>query len=679
MTLRDELLATLIPDRLETHPMRQLLVYLCLAATAAAVFGAILTYSWGHTSEAIGILITASLLPLGIALLKRNQSPAIIGHYMAAILFLQILMFAAIPAVGAVALVALSAGVALLPGWGSRAWLGALVIYGSVVALRADTEVESVTATVAILCGVVVYLIVQMTQRLSQRSIKEATANRRRTENQVAVMQRMIDEHFDGYVQLDTEEILSTSNNISSLLGYTPEEFNSHHLDFYLHPEESDFLDKLGVGQEPGRHEIRLRHANGMWLWVEAYLFPDLVSGIPSRSILVLRNYDNQRKVSEQLLQAQRLQSMGNMAAGVAHDFNNMLTVIMGLVEELDDSAISRDIRETASKAAVLTNKLLTFGHGTIRSSEIHDLSYLMSDLGPLVRHALDSRYVLIESYINEPVLVRIEEGLFEQVVVNMVNNAREAMPEGGEVEISLSTVELAENRKGRPTGDFALIEVRDTGSGMDDVTRARAFDPFFSTKQGTSSGLGLSSCYGIVSQYGGFIDIDTYLDGGTTIQIYLPIAETRDYEPQLELVDAPMPVLVIDDDPSVVGVIKRALNRAGYLVKDFSDAGSALNYFETHHVALVITDVVMPKMSGAELVKKMREISTDLPVLFISGFTGEHLDHWEADAMTSFLAKPFRGEEIVARTESLISIAADKLAPAEAVDDPANADADAG
>ena len=344
------------------------------------------------------------------------------------------------------------------------------------------------------------------------------------------------------------------------------------------------------------------------------------------------------------------------MAAAVAHDFNNMLTVIMGIADELPHGEARTEIRRVAGNAAALTHKLLTFGHGERTSSEIHDLSHLMQEQSLLLQHTLDSRYIIIESYVEDPLLVRIEESQFEPIMVNLVNNAREAMPEGGELEVSLQAVELRDEQGGDKDGHYALLEVGDSGRGMDAETQAKIFDPFFSTKEmQTNNGLGLSSCYGIVSQHGGFIEVDSSIGVGTTVRVYLPIAETRDHEPTLELIDNEVSIMVIDDDPGVVRVVRNALVGTGYHVRGFTDVVAAREFFNPAKVSMVIADVVMPDISGASLIRDLREQAPDLPALFISGFTNQELDEWQADDITAYLAKPFRGEEVVARVRSLL------------------------
>lgn len=647
----------LVPEDKSGDRLTHLIVNICTAATITAVLAATLTLVYGHVDYAVSIYIAAATIPLALIILKHSQTIYPAAHYLTANIFLQCMLLAAEPALGCMVLIALAAGVALLDAHGGRIWLALIAVYCAFVAAQSSTELTSAIAAVSLMLAVVVYLIVYITEKSRVRSSVRAEVKTRQASNQLAVLQELVRSSFDAYLQTTSREITYASRSIEDLLGYPSDKLMDRSFSYYLHPEESHILEQLGAGQAPWRAEIRLRHADGHWLWTEAYGAPDIVFGNPNRSFIVLRNFESQRKVSDQLLQAQRLESMGTVAAAVSHDFNNMLTVILGLADELPASETRTEITRVATNAAALTNKLLNFGHGHLRSSEIHDLSHLMTELSPLVQHSLDSRFVLIEEYSDKPTLVRIDEYQLEQVLMNLVNNARDAMPAGGELEVTLQTVELAETSSDEPQGHFALIEVRDTGSGMDEKTVRKVFDPFFTTKQThVNSGLGLSSCYGIVSQYGGFIQIDSEIDVGTVVKVYLPIAETRDHTPVSNIQSVGESVLIVDDEPGVVRVMRNALVRAGYKVRDFTDTDEAINFFENHEVSLLITDVVMPKLSGADLVRRLRKQNTTLPVLFVSGFTNDELDEWQQDEYTSFLAKPFRGDEILTRVEQLIA-----------------------
>ena len=506
----------------------------------------------------------------------------------------------------------------------------------------------SATAAMAALTALLVYGIVQIIEQSRARSAVRERSSERRMSSQISIISHMVEEVFDAYLQIDGDEITVASPTIQRLLGYTPQQFQHNPLNSYLHPDETQTAQRLRPSEPPSRNELRIRHSDGRWVWVEAYCVPDLVSSRANRFFVALRDYEQQRRVSDQLTQVQRLESMGSMAAAIAHDFNNMLTVIMGLADSLPDSESREDILSTTNKASALTNKLLTFGHNVPHDAEVHDLSYLIHQLSPLIRHMLDSRFILIEEYTDEPALVRIVESEFEQVLVNLVNNAREAMPEGGELEISLYHEENSGN-------NFVVLEVNDTGCGMDSDTQAKIFDPFFSTKQDkVNSGLGLSSCYGIASRYGGSIEVNSQVGGGTTMRVRWPLAETRDYEPVIEVLDSERFILVVDDDPGVLKVVQTALTRAGHAVRGFNNAREAIEHFSPHKTALLVTDMVMDGINGSELAEELRRRAPQLPVLFISSFPKEDVSDWTSDRYTSYLAKPFRGEEVVNRVTTL-------------------------
>jgi len=662
MSIAVDLANQILPESKRKEPFAQLLVSLSLGATATALVAGGLNSVYGYSDLALKIYFASITFPLTLLILRMNLPTLVAGHYLAANIFIQILLLSADPAVGCVVLIALAAGAALLGGLSGQFWLVVLVVRCIYVAVTAADETASATAAVSAMMATMVFFFVQLSERSRTRLRQRYSSSAQITSQQSAILDQLVSTYFDAVIQVSGNDIFNVSRSIEILLGYTPDQFIDQPLAYYLHPDEPDIALELKPEKPPIRRVLRLRHADGRWVWVELYATSGIMRGNPNHTMVVLRDYEAERKVSDQLTQAQRLESMGSMAAAVAHDFNNMLTVIMGIADELPEGDARREIRRVAGNAASLTNQLLTFGHGQRATSEIHDLSHVMQEQSTLLRHTLDSRYVVVESYIDEPLLVRIEVAAFEQVLMNLVNNAREAMPEGGELEVSLQSVEIEagpssdSSQHHHKEGHYALLEVQDSGRGIDADTQSRVFDPFFSTKPGaTNSGLGLSSCYGIVSQYGGFIDIDSTVGVGTSVKVYLPIAETRDYEPTLDVIDNEVSIMIIDDDPGVVRVVRNALTRAGYSVRGFTDVSAAMDAFNPARVSLVISDVVMPGLSGAELVRKLRETAPHLPVLFISGFTNEELDSWATDDYTSYLAKPFRGEEVVRRVQALL------------------------
>ncbi len=454
MSLATDFAQRLLPEDKQSDRFAQLLVYLSLAAMLAGFTGAGMTFLYGYNVQAWLILSFATTFPLAIVVLHWLRSPVVAGHYLAANIMLQSILFTADPAISCVMLIALAAGVGLLGKTGSKIWLGLIVVRCIYVAVTVGDPIASGTAAVAGLISLVVFLIVQLSERSRARSLKRAQARFDTSQKQASILDSLVSQYFDVVMQVKDDDIFSVSRGIEKLLGYNTSNFIDRSLSYYLHPEESELLEQLGPEKPPLRCELRLRHADGRWVWVELYAAAGMLTGgNPNHMQLVLRDYEKERKVGDQLTQAQRLESMGSMAASVAHDFNNMLTVIVGISDELPEGVHRDEIRRVAGNAANLTNKLLTFGHGQLASSEIHDLSHLVQDHSHLLQHTLDSRYVVVESYVEDPLLVRINESQFEQVLVNLVNNAREAMPDGGELEVSLQAVEFDSDDEGEKSG----------------------------------------------------------------------------------------------------------------------------------------------------------------------------------------------------------------------------------
>ncbi|NKB98306.1 MAG: response regulator [Pseudomonadales bacterium] len=632
----------LIPHDRRNDRFTRLFVYLCSAATITAFVAAAMTWFYGYPTLGGQIGLAALTIPVAFLLLRISPMPQLAGHYLATNIFIQTLLFAADPAVGVITLIAVAAAAPLLGKTAGQFWLAVVVARAIWVAITSEVEI-------AALIAVAVFVVVTVTERSREQALRRARTSQRTSTSQVNMLRDLVSKYFDALITLDGPQIVFTSSGITKLLGYTSDQLTSRSLDDFLHPDEPNANHIIGIDMAARRLELRLRHADGRWLWVEAYIAPDIVKQSAHNRYLILRSFEQEKKVGDQLFQAQRLESMGTMAAAVAHDFNNMLTVVLGQADDLPDGPIKTEITRVTGRAASLTGKLLTFGHGQRTSEAIVDLSYLMREQSDLLQHALNRSFMLIEEYQKEPMLVRISESQFEQVLVNLVNNARESMPDGGELEVALRGVEIEH-------GHFARLEVRDTGQGMDEETKNRVFDPFFSTKERThSSGLGLSSCYGIIHQIGGHIEVETEKNVGTSFKVYFPIAEMLDHEPQLEVIDNQASVVVVDDDPAVLGVIRNALLKAGHSVRAFTEPEAAIEFFNRSNTSVLVTDVIMPGTSGSNLAAKLRSQAPNLPILFISGFTNAELDHWQTDERTLFLAKPFRGTEVVQRVELLL------------------------
>jgi len=384
------------------------------------------------------------------------------------------------------------------------------------------------------------------------------------------------------------------------------------------------------------------------------------------------------RESQLELLQSQKLEAVGRLAGGIAHDFNNLLTVILGLsrpiLADLDPgselAADVADIHQAAERAAALTRQLLTFSRRQPVERQVVDLNATLEQLRPLLERMLGEDVTLSYRLSDEAATVRGDAHQFEQVVVNLAANARDAMPDGGLLQIGTQVVHL-DDVTARPlrlpgAGEYVVILATDSGHGMDQRTRRRIFDPFFTTKDpGKGTGLGLSIVYSVVEQSEGSIEIDSTPGHGSRFQIWLPrVSASEDVEP------APVEpashagtecVLFVEDEPAVRRLGRRILERAGYRVIEANDGEAALSALARadEPVHAVVTDVVMPRLGGAELARRLRAAHPALPILFVSGYPddpGRRLDLPRSEV----LHKPYSADALLSRLRVLLDQPAD-------------------
>ena len=365
----------------------------------------------------------------------------------------------------------------------------------------------------------------------------------------------------------------------------------------------------------------------------------------------------------EQLRQAQKMEAVGRLAGGIAHDFNNLLTAILGYGELLLSQPEARGpmgedlqaMMDAGRKAADLTGQLLAFSRKQVLEPTVLELNALVRKTESLLRRVIGEDINLISRLDPEVPAIRADPGQLSQVLMNLSVNARDAMPTGGTLTVRTSSVDSDEYTPtpgdGVPPGRYALLTVSDTGSGMDDETLSRIFEPFFTTKgPGKGTGLGLSKVYGIVKQSGGIIQVASQPTGGTTFKVYLPVAEGEEAAVHADSQEAESPrggetVLVVEDDKSVRKLAVRVLRRQGYEVLVAAGPEEALRIHEDHEgpINLLLTDVVMPQMSGKVLFERLTATDPHLAVLFMSGFTEEIVSkHGVLEEGISLLRKPF-------------------------------------
>ena len=388
------------------------------------------------------------------------------------------------------------------------------------------------------------------------------------------------------------------------------------------------------------------------------------------------RDVTEQRRLEEQFRQAQKMEAVGQLAGGIAHDFNNILTAILGtcqlLEREMPGETRSlqdvREIRKAALRAADLTRQLLAYSRRQVLAPKVLDLNVVVSGLDTMLRRVLGEDVELITTLATGLGMVRADPGQIEQVILNLVVNARDAMPEGGRLTIATSNLKLdataALDLPGAAPGAYVALEVTDSGTGMPPEVRGHLFEPFFTTKEvGKGTGLGLATVYGIVKQSSGFISVTTEVGQGTSFRIHLPrvAAEASRAAPQPS---APGPlsgtetVLLAEDEDAVRQLCQRSLEREGYTVLAAVDGREALSRGEQHHgiIHLLVTDVVMPGIGGRELAQRLCRLRPGLRVLFMSGYPGEAVvQPGGMAAGVPFLQKPFMPEELVRKAREVL------------------------
>ena len=381
---------------------------------------------------------------------------------------------------------------------------------------------------------------------------------------------------------------------------------------------------------------------------------------------------------TEQLFQARKMEAIGLLAGGVAHDFNNLLTVIRGRSELLRNRMSPGDplrrhvdlIEETSDRATGLTRQLLAFSRRQPFHARLVDLNVIVREMEPMLARLIGEDVTLRTALEARPGSVRADPSQLEQVVLNLAVNARDAMPRGGSLTLSTRTVDVDQafvsRHPGARAGRYAVLDVTDTGAGMDVTTSSRIFEPFFTTKDvGKGTGLGLATVYGIVKQSDGNIWVQSEPGRGTTFEVYLPVAERgpEDEETRPEAHAAALPrgsetILLVEDEEAVRDLAREVLRGQGYTVLSARHGAEALLTAEGHggSIELLLTDVVMPGMSGIELAGRLTALRPDIRILFTSGYAGDRLGHAGPGGVPpDLLQKPFTPETLARRVRQAL------------------------
>ena len=471
------------------------------------------------------------------------------------------------------------------------------------------------------------------------------------------------------------------------VLGYSAEELRRTSSLEQVHPDDRLLVQDAakealttGVGR---RIEYRMRHKDGSWCTLESTASTILNSnGKVEKLVIVNSDITGRRRLEQQFQQAQKMEAVGRLSGGVAHDFNNLLGVIIGYGEILEEAIKNGDplrdsvdeILRAGRQAAGLTRQLLAFSRQQVLEPKVIDLNVVITEVEKMLRRLIGEDIEL--TAVLQPGLGRVkaDQGQIEQVILNMAVNARDAMPHGGKLTLQTANVEIDEvfaHSSPYPiqSGPYVCLIVTDTGVGMDAATQAQVFEPFFTTKEkGKGTGLGLSMVYGVVKQSGGHVNVYSEPNVGTAFKVYLPsVPETITPErPRANLntsLRGTETVLLVEDDDGLRTLTRSLLERSGYTVLVAKEGNQALQTSQQHKatVHLLLTDVVMPGISGPVLAQQITRQRPEIKVMYMSGYTGKTVaGHAVLEPGSFFLMKPFTRDSLTSKVrEALDSVPA--------------------
>jgi two-component system, cell cycle sensor histidine kinase and response regulator CckA len=508
---------------------------------------------------------------------------------------------------------------------------------------------------------------------------------------EAAAVLRRSEERF-GYLIQNLSDVITVvavdgtmlyhSPSIERVAGYKPSELLGMSFLAFVHPEDETAVRatlerltlRVGSAAPP---EFRFLHKDGSWVWLES-VGNNLLNDVAVGGIVVTsRNVTARRVLEDQVRQSQKMEAVGRLAGGIAHDFNNLLMVIQGYAEIIlqDGDASSpttknvETILRTTESAANLTRQLLSFSRKHAFSPQVLDLNELVNRMSEMLLGVLREEMEFVVKLSSDPCCISADPGQIEQVVMNLVVNARDAMPKGGTLSLQTAQVQPDALRgnmpSGVPVGDYVMLAVSDTGVGMDPDTQSRIFEPFFTTKsKDEGTGLGLSVVYNIVRSSSGYVRVSSEPGKGSTLQVFFPRVAAR---PTPQLVQSPErplrtgmeTILVAEDQPDLRWMICQFLQNLGYSVLEAKDGGDAVALAEQYKgtIDVVLTDVVMPHIGGSEVARKLAAVRPDIKVIFMSGYTegGLEAPSGENGPGAALLQKPFELDRLAAKIREVL------------------------
>jgi PAS domain S-box-containing protein len=499
-----------------------------------------------------------------------------------------------------------------------------------------------------------------------------------------AACAELLFEHTTDLISLhdpsDTGTYRYASSSFQTMLGYDPARLIGQHGTALVHPDDQELVHAQWASLNTAsttQATIRYHHADASLRWVEMR-WSRFRQRNRSAIIAVGRDVTAYKHLETRLNQIQKLNSIGRLAAGVAHDFHNVMTGINGyaalallsLPAHSDVRGDLEEIQRSTARATSLTDQLLTFARREISTPTVININDVICDIDRLLRRVVGEDIELVIVPAAEHGLVNVDTAQIEQVLMNLVVNARDAMPFGGQLAIETRNVLLDQMLEHKHSailpGPYLLLKISDTGIGMDAGTLQRVFEPFFTTKQaGHGTGLGLAICDEIIKHHGGHICVDSEPGEGTSFTIYLPqmdgnpikTAYTRKTGAD-HLPDGHETVLLVEDEPSVLIPIARLLRRQGYTVLTASNGEEAISIAQTHQRAMhvLLTDVILPKLSGTIVAERLTALYPDLKVIFTSGYAATTTDHDDlSTGRSAFLPKPFSHAELAQKVRAVL------------------------
>jgi two-component system cell cycle sensor histidine kinase/response regulator CckA len=511
--------------------------------------------------------------------------------------------------------------------------------------------------------------------------------NQRRAEEKIRASEEFYRKLFEANpnpmwaFDVETLRFLAVNDAAVAHYGYSRDEFLAMTIKEIRPPEDIPvLLARLAARRSGINIGGRLRHMkkDGTLINVEITSHPIEYAGHRAEIVLAT-DVSLQHQLDEELRQAQKIEAVGRLAGGIAHDFNNLLTVIQGYAEMLEGqlgrahpgSALLDEITRAAGRAAELTAQLLAFSRRQMVAPRLFCLNSIVSDTEKMLRRLLGNHVDMNMELASDLGNVLADPAQVEQVLLNLAINARDAMPDGGKLTIATRNIDVNSESVANPVdlrpGSYVLLRVADTGMGMDEEVRTHLFEPFFTTKPvGQGTGLGLATVYGIVTHSGGSVTVSSTPGVGTTFNLYFPRhdAPASAADGSGTIASVKRTVLLVDDEVTVRRLVAAALRARGYAVLEASSGQEALPYGRSkeHVIDLLISDVVMPGMTGPELARKLREACPSLRVLYLSGYAGAAGTANGIDD-DDFLQKPFGMDALCEKVRSLVDLAGNTTA----------------